>query len=812
MRLLAADVQLAVRTLFKRPWFTVVATLTIALGIGASASIFSVVDAVLLTPLPLEEPNELVYPNIMGPSGFPISLSIPNFRDWREQNQTFVSFGANVSRSRTLTGGERPEIVQVRLVLGDFFETLGVPPARGRFIESDSTWAGAEPVAVVTHGFWQRHFGGDADVLGRTLTLDSEPFTIIGVMPEGFAFPSTRAEVFLPMGYFSERMCWDSRGCSQGTWAIARLRPGATLAAAQAEMDRITNAIEAQEGTPQAHAELQMLQSVFVEDIEVQIWVLMAAVSFLLLVACANVGSLLVARGEARSRELAIRSALGAGRSRLLKQLLTESLVLATAGGLLGIALARGFIHILLTVLQNELPSDSVNAVSLDFRVVAFALLATALAGLLFGIAPAVRGSRADLREALSEGNRGSSGRSRQRLRAGLVASEVALAVVLLVGSGLMISSLHNLNAVDKGFRAEGVFTAEVSLPRARYADKAAAWQFFERLLERVETLPGVSSASVANFVPLNGNSWERGIYPEGIEIIPENGQSVLFHMVSPGHLEALGIPLLQGRGFDRRDNEGSERVALVDETMAAKFWPGQSPLGQRVTFEQETEEEDSLRVWRTVVGVTRNVRHYEIENASRIQVYVPIQQSHLSWSTSMSLLLRSERDPLALTEPVRRAVESLDPDVPLAGIQTMDGLVRDAMGRTRTVGVLLSVFSGLALAFAAIGLFGVTSYFVAQRLREFGIRIALGAVSRDIVSGVARETLLVTSVGLTTGLLVAFGLSQLMSHLFFGVAALELSVYGAVVLSLLAVSVIAALTPALRATRVDPATILRED
>ena len=807
-----ADVRFGLRMLGKRFGFSLLAILTIALGIGSSVAIFSVVNGILLTPLPLHEPERLVLPDVISTQGFEISLSIPNFKDWRERNRTFASFGANAGRSRTLTGGDRPEVVRVRMILGDYFETLGVPPALGRWIAADDTFAGAEPNAVVTHGFWQRRLGGRTEALGETLTLDSEVFTVIGVMPQGFDFPTADTEIFLPMGFFSERMCWEVRGCSQGTWAIGRLKDGVSMETAQADLDRIMLEIEKDEGQKQSRARLQGLHDAFVEDIEAQIWVLMGAVAFVLLVACANVASLLLARGEARGREIAIRTALGAGRGRVMRQFLTESMLLAVAGGVLGIVLAYAGIGGLVALVREELPSNMVGQVGLNTPVLLFSLGATLLSGLLFGVAPALRGTRLNLSSELSEGSRGSVTRSRQRLRAGLVIVEVALSVVLLVGSGLMLQSLGNLAEVDKGFEPAGVFTAEVSLPSARYGEKEQAWPFFERLLARLEALPGVEAASMSNIVPLQGNSWEMGIYPEGVEITPDNSSSVLYTIASEGYLDALRIPLLRGRAFTDHDRDESQRVAIIDETMAEKFWPGQDPIGKRVTFETETFDEGAPRVWREVVGVTRNVRHYELENPSRIQIYVPMKQSHLGWTTSMNVVLRAHGDPLALTEPVRRAVEQMDAEVPLDEVETMESYVRGAMGRTRAVGVLMSSFSGIALSLAAIGLFGIMSYFVVQRFREIGIRMALGASGGEVVRRVVRQGFVITGTGIVVGGLAAYGLGRLMSNLLFGVSPGEPTTYAWVAMSLIAVSSVAAAAPAYRATRVDPAIVLREE
>jgi putative ABC transport system permease protein len=512
------DVRYGLRSLRKHPGFTIIAVLTIALGIGANTSIFSIVNGVLLEPLPLRQPERLVTPNVISSRGFEISLSIPNFKDWRERSRSFEAFGANMSRNMTLTGIDRPEIVVSRFVLGDYFEALGVAPVRGRTIRSDETWAGAAPIAVVTYRFWERRLGGDPGVIGRTVTLDDEVFEIVGVMPPEFQFPSAETEVFLPMGYISEHLCWEVRGCSQGTWAIARLSDGVDIEMAQADLDRIHREIEEEEGQEVARPELENLMEAYVGDVRTPILILMGAVGFVLLIACANVASLLLSRGESRRRELAVRSALGAGRGRVVQQLLTESVVLGLSGGVLGIGLAYIGTRLLVPAVTDNIPSLMVDRIGLDYSVLAFTLVISVGAGLLFGIAPALRASSQQLVGELKEGGRGGTGgRARQRLRSGFVVAEVALSRVLLIGAGLMIQSLRQLQNVDKGFVSESIFTARASLPRSRYDGKEPAWQFFDRFLGRVQALPGVQTASLTQIVPLQGNSWEQAIIPEGV-------------------------------------------------------------------------------------------------------------------------------------------------------------------------------------------------------------------------------------------------------------------------------------------------------
>jgi putative ABC transport system permease protein len=809
------DIRFGLRTLRKRPGFTAIAVLTIALGIGANTSIFSIVNGVLLEPLPLHQPDGLVTPNVISPRGFEISLSIPNFKDWRERSRSFESFGANMSRNMTLTGIDRPEIIRARFVLGDYFETLGVPPFKGRTIRSDETWAGAAPIAVVTYGFWQRRLGGDPNVIGRTITLDNEVFEIVGVMPPRFQFPSADTEAFLPMGYISERLCWEVRDCSQGTWAVARLADGVTIETAQADLDRIHREIEEEEGQEEARPELESLTDAYVSDVRTPILILMGAVGFVLLIACANVASLLLSRGESRRREIAVRTALGAGRRRVVRQLLTESVVLGLAGGALGVGLAYFGTRLLVPAVSDNIPSIMVGRVGLDYTVLAFTFIVSVGAGLLFGIAPALRAASRQLVGELKEGGRGGTGgRRRQRLRSGLVVAEVALSLVLLIGAGLMIQSLRQLQNVDKGFVADNIFTARVSLPRIRYDDKESAWRFFSALLERVQALPSVRTASLTQIVPLQGNSWEQGIIPEGMDPDPENFQSVLFYMVTPDHFATFGIPLLAGRVFNEADREGAPLVCIIDETMAEKFWPGEDPIGKRVSFEEaeESTRENPIRIYRTVVGVVRNVRHYELENPSRITVYVPFAQSGVSWSTAMHIVAKTRGDPLQLTELVRRELNLLDPEVPLYQIETMEAYVSESLSRTRLVGGLLTVFSAIALALSAIGIFGVMSFSVVQRVREIGIRMALGARADDVVRMVTRQGLIVTLTGVVLGLLAAFALTRLMTSVLYEVNPVEPITYAGFAGFLILVSLLAAYLPARRATRVDPAIVLREE
>ena len=809
------EIRHAFRALARRPGFTAVAAATIALGIGANTAVFSLAKPMLFDPLPVERPAELVVPDVIAPTtGFEISTAIPNFRDWRERSVSFASFGLNMGRSHTMTGSGTPEVLAVRYVLGDFFETLGIQPELGRWLAADETFEGAEPNAVLSWGFWQRRFGGRPDILGGRLLLDGRPFTVIGVMPQSFTFPSPATDVYLPMGFIAAEVCWANRDCSQGSWAVARLRPGVTIQQAQADLDRVVAGIEQEEGEAVAKPRLESLTASVAGDVAPRFRVLLGAVAFVLLIACANVASLLLARGEERRREIAVRTALGAGRGVLVRQLLTESLALAVIGGALGVGLAALGLKLLVPLVAPVMPQLFTDAIGLDGGVLAFTFVATVAAGLLTGALPAVRGSRADVQEEMKDASRGTVGVARQRLRSGIVVAEVALSLILLIGAGLMVRSLSNLRNVDKGFSGENVLTAEVPLPRIRYDTKEVTWRFYEHLARRVEALPGVTAVSFSNIIPLGGSSWERGIWPEGVSVEQATVNSVLYQMVSTAHFEVLGIPLVRGRGFAGQDREGAALVAVIDETMAERFWPGDDPIGKRVTFEAEGDGQGGggARIWRTVIGVARNVRHYELETPSRIQVYVPMLQSLMSWSRSMQLMVRTPGDPRLLADAVRREVRELDGDVPLAEVSTVESYVDDALASTRALSEMLAGFSVTAALLAAIGLFGVLSYMVALRGREIGIRMALGARAGDVLRMVARQGLGIALLGVGIGLVGAFAATRALGSALFGVEPVEPATWTAVTGLLLVVALAAALVPARRATRVDPIRVLRED
>jgi len=818
MDTLLQDLRFAARTLLKRPAFAAAVVLTLGLGIAANTAIFSVVNAVLLDPLPFDEADRLVTPNAVSYRGFGISLSIPNYYDWKNQARSWESFGAYNGASAVLTGLDRPEVIRVRWVLGDFFDVLRVDAARGRLISADEAEPGAVPIAVITDGFWQNRLGGGEDAVGSAITLDGIPYTVIGVLPPGFEFPSPNDEVFLPMGLFAEDMAWEIRGSSSGTRAIARLADGVSVEQAQADLDQIVARIQAEDDDTAATAELVTVAELYVGDIRTPIWILMGAVGLVLLIACANVANLLLVRGEGRQREFAVRTAMGAGRGRVLRQLLTESLMLGVAGGVVGVGLAAVAIESMVGGLPDGIPALVAQRIGMDTNVLAFTLVLSVLTGLLFGFAPALRSVRPDIVSTLKEGGRSGTGSDRRRLSSGLVIAEIGLSLMLLAGAGLLVKSLGELHHIDKGFDETNVLTTRVPLPDSKY-DTEEKWRaFYTELTERTKALPGVQYASVSQIFPLSGNSWERGISPEGVDPFDDDQRdSVLYYIADVDHFDVLGIDIVRGRKFDERDVVGAQRVVIIDETMAEKYWPGEDPLGKRVTMEMERPEgaaEDAapVPVYRTVVGVAGHVRHYEIEETSRIEAYVPFRQTPQWWGFGGYMMVKTASDPAAIVSMLRGEVEAMDANQPLMLVQTLSDVVEARLSTYGAMRGLLVIFSALALLLAAVGIYGVMSFSVAERAREIGIRMALGAERGTVLGMVCGQGIKLTAVGLAVGLGGALLVTRWMQSVLYGVGSTEPLTLAAVSVILATVALTAAYLPARRATRVDPAIVLRDE
>jgi putative ABC transport system permease protein len=638
--------------------------------------------------------------------------------------------------------------------------------------------------------------------------------TIIGVMPPGFGFPTLDAQVYVPMGELGGGLPWDDRQSSFGARAIARLSPGMTVEAAQRDMDRVTREVDEVEGRPGSTAVVAPLAESYRGEARGPALVLMGAVVFVLLIAGVNVANLLLARGEDRRREVAVRSALGAGRGAITRQLLTESLLLATGGALVGLLVAAGGLALIRAYVP--LPPLLGEAVRIDGRVLGFTAGLVVVVGLVFGALPALRVSASGPVLALREAGRGVAGPGRHRLRAVLVIAEVGLALVLLVASGLMIASLSKLRHVESGFESGEMLTAMVPASTAGGASKEQWRGFYDRLLERVNGEPGVTSAAATLLIPLAPRSWELRVQPEGVPYDPLEGASVLYNIVSAGYFETFGVPLVRGRDFTPSDRDDSAPVVIIDETLAAQYWPGEDPLGKRVAFEELSEEEAGgagpVPVYRTVVGVVPNLRHYELRNASRIQVYVPLHQTLRRWGSTLFVAVRTTGDAASFAPRLRQIVREMDPQVPVSRLRTFETYIAEDLATERALSGLLAALGALALGLSAIGVFGVMSLIVAARKREIGVRLAIGARPVQVSVMILGRTLALAAAGAAIGLPAAAALARVMRAFLFEMSPFDARVYGGAAAFLLAVAALAALIPALRAASVDPMTTLRQE
>ncbi len=804
MERLLQDIRFALRTLRKNPSFTLVAILTLALGIGATTAIFSVVNGVLLHPLPFRDSDRLtmVWLDNLSEGIRQDITSYPNFVDWREQNRVFEDMAAFRPHQVNLTGEFEPERIARTAVTANFFSLVGVEPLRGRGFAVEEEQQGSHEVAVLSHGLWQRRFGGDPEVIGRTLQMNGVEFTVVGVMPAGFDFPS-ETQLWVPLAP-SEQL----REARFAFWlyTLGRLRPGVSLEAAQREMDGINTQL-AQEYPEFSRfgVFVQPVRDYLVGDVRPALLVLLGAVGFLLLIAAANVGNLLLARSAAREREIAVRTAMGASRRRLVGQLLTESLVLAFAGGILGLLVAYWGVQLLIGLSPADLPR--LENVGVDATVLGFAFLVSLLTGIVFGLVPALQVSRTPLVETLREGGRGlSGGRRGQRTRRALVVGEMALALVLLIGAGLLIQSFSRLRSIDPGFRSENVLTLQLALSGSEYGEPASVLAFWEQLLERVEALPAVTSAAAASDVLLPELANSSNVTIEGRPTPPaEETIEVPIDAVTPDFFRTLGTPLLRGRDFSASDDQEATRVAIINEAMARRFWPDTDPVGQRFRY----GDEDSEGPWRTVVGVVADARRTSLEQEARPSTFLPLRQSSRS---SMVVVVRTTGDPLALAGVVRREVRELAPNIPVAQVSTLEAMMGERLAQRRFSTLLLGFFSALALLLATVGVYGVIAFTVNQSTREIGIRMALGARSMDVLRLVLRQVSILVLLGIGIGVAAALALSRTLSGMLYGMSATDPGTYIGIALLLTAVALLASYLPARRATRVDPIVALRSE
>jgi putative ABC transport system permease protein len=804
------DIRFGVRMLWKSPGFTLVTILALALGIGANSAIFSVVNGVLLRPLPYATADRLVFLSEWSRQVPNMSVSYPNYQDWRDQNTVFEQLAAFRSAGYTLTGAGEPEQLAAREVSASFFPALGVAPVVGRNFTADEDKPGAQRTAVISYGFWQRRFGGNPGIVGQPVTLNNESYTVVGVLPQTFEWQA-QVDLFAPLGLRADRM--QDRDSHPGIYLIGVLKPGVTVEQARAEMDTITARLAAQypktnEGNRYT---LNTLQNRATEDIRAALYVLLAAVGFVLLIACANVANLLLARATTRAKEIAIRTALGAGRWRIVRQLLTESVLLSMVGGALGLLFAMWGVDALLAVLPEDVPRLLVMNIGLDARVLLFTVAVSVLTGLLFGLAPAIQVSKANLNESLKEGGRSATGGAhRNWVRSVLVVSEVALSLLLLVGAGLLMKSFLNLQRADIGFNPEGVLTLRVPLPEARYKENAQVENFYRALLQRVQNLPGVQSASLTRGLPMNGGI-ESGVSVEGQEPTDRKDTVVAVNLTcSPDYFRTMEIPLVKGRYFTEQDRTDAQPVAIIDEMMAARFFANADPLGKRIKLGGA----ESPFPWMQIVGVVKHVKHYGPDEEGRVEIYRPYFQlpnvPDAQFNRGMMLVARTSGEPTALAGAIRNAVREIDKDQPVSEVQPMTRIVSAAVASQKFATWLLAVFAATALALAALGLYGVMAYSVTQRTHEIGVRMALGAARRDVLRLIVGQGMRLTLAGVGIGLVGAFLITRVMKSLLYGVNAADPITYGGVALLLALVALVACLIPARRATKVDPMVALR--
>jgi len=799
------DLRHSARSLWKSPGFTAIAIVTLALGIGANTAIFSAVNAVLLRPLPFDDPDQLVRVYSLY-EGSLWTASPPDFVDWQRANRSFARMAAGHPNAVTLTGDGVADRVEGARVTADLFPLLGVSPRYGRALSEEDEVVGEDKVVVLGHGLWQRRYGGDREVIGRTVTLDGEGYTVVGIMPPNFAYP-WHAELWMPLA-FSEEELTTQRGAHYLT-VFARLNSGATVESASADVDAIAARLEEQyaETNEGWTATVMGLAESMVGDVRPALLILLGAVGLVLLIACANVANLLMVRVFGRDRELAIRAALGAGRLRLLGGLLLESVLLAAVGGLAGLGLAIWGTDLLAAIQPGNIPR--LENLSIDGNVLLFTAAVSLLTGLLFGLVPGLQSSLdARLAERLKEGGRGaSSERGARRTRNALVVAEVGLAVMLVVGAALLLKSFVQLQRVDPGFDTAGLLTFDVSLPDARYPEPRQARQFYQDLLARIEDIPGVESADAVFGLPLSGFFYSMSVeFRDGVEIPQGEEPSVQLRVVTPGYFRTMGIELTSGRAFTPADRPGVPDVAMVNESAARLLWPGEEALGR--SFRVGTRLGlDGNRVGGEVVGVVEDFKHFGPDAEPRPEAYVVHSQFP---EEGLSVVVKASVPPGSIVDPIRDRLAAIDPQLPMFRVQTMEQLASRAVAQPRFYLLLLAVFAATALILAAIGIYGVMAHAVAQRTREIGIRMALGAGRLEVMRMVLKRGLVLGIAGTAVGVMAALAASRLLAGLLYQVQPTDIGTFVSVPALLLAVALVSCYLPARRATHIDPMRAIR--
>ncbi|MDT7603524.1 MAG: hypothetical protein QOF61_1521 [Acidobacteriota bacterium] len=798
------DVKYGVRVLLKTPLFSVVALVVIALGIGANTAIFSVVNAILLRPLPYDGADRIVsvWSTRAKRGLMHSSTSFPNFADLRAAQQSFEAMAAYTDTNAALSGGDAPEQIVGEMTTPDLFTVLAAKPRLGRLLTAEDERAGGSPVVVISHGMWQRRFASDPNILGRQISLNGRDKTIVGVMSVSFQFPFANQppEYFVPLDPAGEMNVQRGAGYLQ---VLARLKPGVTLERAQAELSGIMERLANQYKAENAGRSVTLIsaQEDMVGTLRRTLLVLLGSVGFVLLIACANVANLLLARAAGRGREIAVRVALGASRARIVRQLLTESLLLSVIGGALGLLLAQWGVELLASVVPASVPRFG--EVGLDKTVLAFTVGATLLTGLVFGLAPALQASKLELNEALKEGGRSATeGRGHNRLRGALIVAEVALSLILLVGAGLLIKSFFKLRNTNPGFDPRQTLTASVSLPSLRYGDDDKLREFYKRVVERTSHIPGVEAAAAILPLPLSDNVIQTSFTVVGQpEPLPGEQPTSQARLVSPGYFRAMSVPVLKGRDFSEHDDEKAPKVIIVNDTLARRFFPGEDAIGKRLKLGLNDIDGE-------IIGVVGDVRHRKLDAEAGPEYYVPLAQVPIN---DAQLIVRTTGgDPAQFAGALRAAVQEIDKNQPLFEVRTMNTLVAESMARQRFSMILLASFAALAMLLAAFGIFSVMSFLVAQRTHEIGIRMALGAQVSDILRLVVGQAMTLTLVGVCLGLAGAFALTRVMENLLYEVKPNDPAIFGGIAALLAAVALIACLIPARRATRVDPMVALR--
>ena len=810
MESLLKDIRYGLRVLIKNPLFALTAVITLAFGIGAITAIFSVVNAVLIRDLPYNQPERIVFlwenfPRLDLQRSVISPLEFVNYKD---QNHVFEEMGVYNYANINFTGSGEPERLKVGVVSASLFQVLGVDAYRGRTFVEEENQEGRDGVAVLSYDLWQRRFGSDQTIIGKDLTLDGQSATVVGVMPPGFRFPG-EVELWMPITFAAQELTEANRGVRY-LRAMGRLKPGISLPQAKADIDTLAGHLMQQD--PDTYpsngysVDLVPMREQILGDTGWGLKIMLIAACFVLLIACSNVANLLLARGATRQKEIALRTALGATRTRVFRQLLTESVLLSVIASILGTLIAVWVVNALVAFNPESIPR--LKEVSIDGSVLGFALLVSLLTGICFGLVPALRFSKPDVNEMLKEGGRSSGGATRHRLHRLLVVSEIALSLVLLIAAALMIKSVGNLLNIDPGFGRDNILTTQLSLPQSRYSETGII-PFYQQLISRIEAMPGVKAAGAVNRLPIGSGGMDRVFLVEGHNPTdPNDTSNEQWRAVTPNYFTALSIALRKGRHFTDQDRDGAPEVTIVNESFASRYWPDQDPLGKRIKMTGDN------RPWITVVGVIGDIKHFALDQNAKPEMYFPYLQK--PWPglipsvRTMTVVVHTATDPLAMANSLRREVWSVDPNLPIYNIKTMDTVLAESIKEQRFNMLLLSVIAGIALILASVGIYGVMAYSVSQRTHEIGIRMALGAQSGDILKMVVRQGAVLAVIGVAIGLIAALALTRFMSSMLFGVSTTDMVIFIALSAALALVALVASVVPARKAAKVDPMIALR--